>query len=63
MSSLFKSLKVNVRNTRKLTDCCQFQNDKCTGKQVSKTHGYIAGTEYMHSVVIYSITRVYPQYI
>ena len=49
MSSVFKSSKVNVRNTRKLTDCCKFQNDKLTGNQVSKTNGYIAGMEYMDS--------------
>lgn len=49
MSSVFKSLKVNAQNTRKLTDCCKFQNDKLTGNQVSKTHGYIAGMEYMRS--------------
>lgn len=66
MSSVFKSLKVNAQNTRKLTDCCKFQNDKLTGNQVSKTHGYIAGTEYMRSGSNtqhnQGISTVYPEY-
>lgn len=66
MSSVFKSLKVNAQNTRKLTDCCKFQDDKLTGNQVSKTHGYIAGMEYMcsgtNTQYNQGISTVYPQY-